>query len=295
MWVKPVSTTARMGVSWHRRIARASRAREWSEIRCSALMPGSRWLAEDDGDVVARATGGGAQACRGGAITQHGQAWVMTQQRGGRVGSDRALKRRAQRFGLVLAGHDEQDLPCRQQRPRADGQRLGGDALGAAEVAGRCGDRGRVERHAPHTVGGTRAGLVEGDVRVASEPEHREVDGRGVKDRLVADRLCLGVERGAVEGFAPADAEAGELAVERGAETARVVLPEAKVLIEPEHGHMIGGQRAVGGVVAQRRIEPNRRTPGREEHAHVSARADTVGDQFGRGQPDVMMIVEDHQ
>jgi hypothetical protein len=178
---------------------------------------------------------------------------------------------------------------------RADCQRLAGDAFGATEVAGRRGDRGRVERHAPHTISGTRAGLVEGDVSIASEPEHRQVNGRGIEDRLVANRLSLGVERGAVEGFAPADAEAGELAVERRAETARVVLPEAQVLIQAEHGHTIRGQRAVGGVVAQRRIEPNRRMPCRQQHAHVSTRADTVGDQFGRGQADVTMIVEDQQ
>jgi hypothetical protein len=33
--------------------------------------------------------------------------------------------------------------------------------------------------------------------------------------------------------------------------------------------------------------------PGGQQHPHVGARSDAVGDQFRRGQSDVTMIVED--
>ena len=147
--------------------------------------------------------------------------------------------------------------------------------------------------HAAHAVAGPRAGLVEGDVRVAPEAEHGEVDRRRVEDRLVARGLGVGVGGGAVERLAAADRDAGELAVQVGAEAARVVGAEAEVLVEAEDGHVGAGQRAVGGVGAQRGVQASRGVAGGQQHAQPRACADAVGDELGRGQPDVAGVVED--
>jgi hypothetical protein len=147
-----------------------------------------------------------------------------------------------QRLGLLRAGHDEQELARGEQRARPDRERLARDALGPAEV-GRGGvDGRRVQRDAAHAVARPRAGLVEGDVRVASQAQDGEVDRCGVEHRLVARRLGLGIGDGAVERLAAPDGDARQLAVERGAEAARVVGAKTEVLVEAQDRHALGGQ-----------------------------------------------------
>jgi hypothetical protein len=78
-------------------------------------------------------------------------------------------------------------------------------------------------------------------VRVAAQAEDGEVDRGRVEDRLIARRLGHRIDGGAVERLATADRDAGEPAVERGAEAARVLGVEAEVLVEAEHGQVLAG------------------------------------------------------
>ena len=77
------------------------------------------------------------------------------------------------------------------RRPTVSASR--GTLLAAAEVRRRVGARRRVQLDAPHPASVARPGLVEGDVAVATEPEHGEVDRRVVEQSLVARALRLGV------------------------------------------------------------------------------------------------------
>jgi hypothetical protein len=270
------------------------RARECAEIAVLGADPGLA-VAQDDGDVCAVAAHGRAQAAGGRPVAQDGQARMAAQQRGGRGGPDRPLQGRLERLGLLGPGHDEQQLARGQQRAQPDRQRLARHVLGSAEVGRGRLDGRRVQCHTAHVVAGPRAGLVEGDVRIAPQPQHGEVDRGGVEHGLVARRLGLRVGGGAVERLASADRDPGQLAVEQGAEAARILSAEAEVLVEAEHRHMPAGQRAVGRAVAQGRVEAARRVTGGEQHARARARAHAVGDELGGGQPDVAGVVEDEQ
>ena len=235
-------------------------------MRCSALTPGSRWPRTMATWSLSRPAVGcrRAAAARSHRIVRHG--WPRSCEAGA-VGRHRPLDRGVQRVGLVGPGHDEQELARGQQGAQPGGQRLARHALGAAEVGGGRGDGRGVERHAPHAVAGPRAGLVEGHVRVAPEAEHGEVDRRRVEDGLVARGFGVGVGGGAVERLAAADRDTGELAIQVGAEAARVVGAEAEVLVEAEDGHVIAGQRAVGGVAAQGGVQASRGVAGGQQHA----------------------------
>ena len=89
--------------------------------------------------------------------------------------------------------------------------------------------------------------------------------------------------------------DAFELAIEGDAEAARVVGPEPEVLVEAEHRRVLAGQRAIGRVCAQRGVEAARGVARGQQQPHARPRANAVGDQLGRGQPDVVGVVEDEQ
>jgi hypothetical protein len=48
-------------------------------------------------------------------------------------------------------------------------------------------------------------------------------------------------------------------------------------------------------MAAQRGVQASRSVAGGQQHAHARAGADAVGDELGRGQPDVASVVEDEQ
>ena len=202
-----------------------------------------------------------------------------------------------QRLGLLGAGHDEQELARGEQRAQPDRQRLARHALGAAEVGRGRRDGRRVQRHAAHAVAGPRAGLVEGDVRVAPQAEDGEVDRRGVEHRLVARGLGLGVGGGAVERLAAADRDAGELAIERrrGSCAGRRA-PRPRYSSRPstvDVPRWAASRRPRGARSAAYR--PRGVWPVGSSTRSARARADAVGDQLGGGQPDVAGVVEDEQ
>ena len=146
-----------------------------------------------------------------------------------------------------------------------------------------------------HPGAGRRAGLVERDVRVATQAEDREVDRRGVEHRLVTRGLDAGIRGSPVKRVAAADGDARELAIQVRTEAARVMAVESEVLVQSQHRDVVAGQRSVGGVRAQRGIHATRRVARGQQRAHPRAGADPVRHQLGGREADMAGVVEDEQ
>jgi hypothetical protein len=208
----------------------------------------------------------------------------------GEVAARRRDQHRAERLRLAGAGDEDEQLARGQQRAESHGQRVGRDVLEPAELRCRVCSRLRVQGDEARAVLQARARLVERDVAVVAEAEHREIDRRLVEEALVARALRLRIGRRAVEAVERAEVDPAELPSQVGAEAALVIQGEAAVLVELEDGCLTAPQRGVG---AQGGVDAERGPPGREQHAQPRARTQPVGDQLGDGLRDPVRIGED--
>ena len=247
-------------------------------------------VAEDDAHVVA--VGDIAQRARRRRVADQRQPRVGAEQRRGEVAARRRQEHRSQRLCLAFAGDEDEQLAGGEQRTKPDGQRVGGDVLEAAELRGCVGARPRMQRDDARALLQARSWLVERDVPVVAESEHREVDLRLVETSLVALALGGGIGRRAVESVERAEVDAAQLALEVGAEAALVVRAEPAVLVELEHRRFAAPQCRVR---AQRGVDAERRPAGRQKHAQTRARAQPVRDQLRRGSRDLVRPREDER
>ena len=150
---------------------------------------------------------------------------MVAQQRGRRARVGRVLEHRPQRRRLGGPAHQEDQLARPVQRSEPGGERPVRHVLGAAERRRRVLPGHAGERHHRHAGGHARGRLVERDVPVAAQPEHREVDRRLLEDGGVTHRLGGRVVRGAVDGADRAERDALELRAQLRREAARVAGP----------------------------------------------------------------------
>ena len=129
---------------------------------------------------------------------------------------------------------------------------------------------------------------------VAPEPEHDEVDRRLIEQRLVAGALCRGVRGGSVEAVEDAELHATQLMSQVGAVAALVLGPKAEVLVELQQRGRLRRQGSIGGVGAQRRVQPERRAPRGQDQPRSRACSQPVGDHLTAQQRDAHRVL-DHQ
>ena len=239
-------------------------------MRCSALTPGSRWPRTMATWSLSRPPAGRrrAAAARSHRTVRHG--WPRSSEAGasGPIGPSRAACS-ASAFSAPVTMSRSSRAASSVRSPTVSASRGTRSAPPKSAAAAAMVDGSSATRRTPSP--GREPGSLK--ATCASRPGRGRRGRRGgVEHRLVARRLGLRVGGGAVERLAAADRDPGELAVEGGAEAARVVGAEAEVLVEAEHRDVLAGQRAVGGVVAQGGIQAARRVAGGQQHARACAR-----------------------
>ncbi len=144
-------------------------------------------------DLTHQPRGGDAGQVRGcGGVEVHRGVGVCLQEGRRDIGIDLSLDCPTDDSRLVLAGRDEGDLPCLQNRRDPHGQRLERHVRFTEEVRRRVRARDGVEEDQPGAGGPSRARLVEPDVTAPADPEQLQIDAARFRNGTLERRAMLG-------------------------------------------------------------------------------------------------------
>ena len=196
----------------------------------------------------------------------------------------------------MCAGHDQQDLAGRQHRGKAARQCLARHVVLAAPVASVAAEaRGR-QRHETRRGIALDGRLVEAEMPVRPEAEHREVEAAAGSHAgvVVTARDCRGQPAVEADGALLGDVEGlGERAHHPAVERAVVTLRDARIGVELRDTNLRGVELAAAVSLGQLAVGAHRRIAGREQEKRIGLAVERRGNRIRRGLAQCRVIVDD--